>query len=198
VTRRARATITFAFAAAVVLLAGWAVIGFAGFVSYPRLLQVLTKLEAHTSYSLIALLGVSGRAATALSLSLAAGGALAVVLAARGADGDRRAFAVAIAASLAATPVLWMHYFVLLFVPIALYRSRLSAVWFAPLLLWLTPTTHSHGNLWRIALALGVVAFVAIATIFGRPRTRPTAPRRGSMGVRALAVRSTHGLTGTE
>jgi hypothetical protein len=112
-----------------------------------------------------------------LSLALVAVGVLAVGLAGRGADSDRRAFAVAVVVSLAATPVLWMHYFVLLFVPIALYRKRLSAVWFAPLLLWLTPTTHSHGNVWRIALALGVMAAVAVVTTLGRPRRWHITPR---------------------
>ena len=33
------------------------------------------------------------------------------------------------------TPILWLHYLVLLVVPIALARPRLSALWFAPLAL---------------------------------------------------------------
>jgi alpha-1,2-mannosyltransferase len=170
VTRRVRAALIFAVASVVVLLAGWAVIGFAGLRSYPHLLQVLTKLEAKTSYSPIALLGLTGTAATALSVALIAAVVVAVGLASRTRDGDRRAFAVAVLGALLATPVLWMHYFVLLFVPMALYRPRLSAVWFAPLILWLTPTTHSHGDTWRIALALVVVAAVAVGTVGGWPR----------------------------
>ena len=39
-----------------------------------------------------------------------------------------------------------MHYLLLLFVPIALYRPRLSGLWFLPLLLWLTPSSNSHGD----------------------------------------------------
>jgi alpha-1,2-mannosyltransferase len=190
VTRRLRATVVFALAALLVLLAGWAAIGFAGLGSYPRLLQVLTKLEASTSYSPVALLRLSGTAATALSIALVVAVVLAVTLASRAADGDRRAFAVAVVGSLVATPVLWMHYFVLLLVPIALYRPRLSAVWFAPLILWLTPTTHSHGDTWRIALALGVLAAIAIGTIGGRPRRWPIAPRTA---VGLLPARTVHG-----
>ena len=67
-------------------------------------------------------------------LSLAA--VVAIWFAARGAGGDRRAFAVAVVASLVATPLVWMHYLLLLYVPIALYRPRLSGLWFLPLLLW--------------------------------------------------------------
>ncbi len=63
VTRRLRATVIFALTATLVLVAGWAAIGFAGIGSYPRMLQVLTKLEASTSYSPVALLRLSGTAA---------------------------------------------------------------------------------------------------------------------------------------
>jgi hypothetical protein len=90
---------------------------------------------------------------------------VAIAFAARGADGDRRAFAVAVVASLVTTPLLWLHYLLLLFIPIALYRPRLSGLWFLPLLLWVTPTTHSHGTTWRIVLALAVVTVVAVRTV---------------------------------
>src|SRR5205823_4460669 len=115
----------------------------------PHLLHVLTKVEQGASYSPIALLRLSGTAASLASLALVIGVALAVALAARGADGDRRAFMVAIAGSLAATPVLWLHYFALLLVPIALYRPRLSGLWLGPLVLWLTPASHANGATWK-------------------------------------------------
>jgi hypothetical protein len=140
------------------------VIGFAGMRSYPTLIHVLGQVEGPISYSVIALLGLKGSAETAATvvLSLAAFGA--VWLAARGPAGDRRSFAVAVLASLVATPLLWLHYLQLLYVPIALYRPRLSGLWFLPLVLWATPTTHSHGVIWQIALALAVVAVVAVRT----------------------------------
>jgi hypothetical protein len=50
-------------------------------------------------------------------------------------EGDRRAFVLALAAGFVLTPILWLHYLVLLVVPIALARPRLSALWFAPLAL---------------------------------------------------------------
>jgi hypothetical protein len=104
---------------------------------------------------------------------------LAIALAARGRDGDRRAFAVAVVASLATTPILWLHYLLLLFVPIALYRPRLSGLWFLPVLLWATPTTHSHGATWRIVLALVIIAVVAVRTVGSS--VRPGLSRRGAV-----------------
>jgi alpha-1,2-mannosyltransferase len=160
VTRRLRAAVVFVLAAIVLVAGGWAAIGFAGLRSYPHLLHLLTDLEAHKSFSLVALLKLSGSASTALSALLAGVVVLAVVAAARGVDGDRRAFAVAVLGTLAATPVVWMHYYALLFVPIALYRPRLSALWAVPLVLWLAPSTYSEGVTWRILLGLSTVAIV--------------------------------------
>jgi alpha-1,2-mannosyltransferase len=164
-TRRWRASIICGGAGLVLLLGGWAVIDFAGFHNYPTVVHLLEKVEAPASYSTIALLGLSGGTETATTVVLSLAAAVAVWVAARGASGSQRALAVAIGASLLVTPLVWMHYLLLLFVPIALYRPRLSALWFVPLVLWATPTTHSHGTSWRIALALAVVAVVAIRTV---------------------------------
>ena len=169
-TKRWRAAVLCAAVAVVFLLGGWAVIGFAGLHSYPKLVHVLERVEGPVSYSTVALLGLKGGAETAATvvLSLAAIGAIWLV--ARGPDGDRRALAVAVAAALFVTPLLWLHYLLFVYVPIALYRPRLSGLWFLPLILWATPTTHSHGITWRIAVALGVLLVVAARTVFAGAR----------------------------
>jgi len=164
VTRRFRAVMVAEITGLVALVAGWAAIGFAGMRTYPHLLRVLSQVEQDKSYSPVALLHLSGSAADTLTIALAAVLAIAVAVASRGTDGDRRALTVAVIGSLFVTPIVWLHYFLLLLVPIALYRPRLSGLWFLPLLLWLTPSTHSHGITWRIALALGVTAVVALRT----------------------------------
>jgi alpha-1,2-mannosyltransferase len=176
VTRRVRAVFWFAFAAAGLWLTGWAALGFAGMTSYPRLLHVLSQAEQSTSYSPLALLHVSERATTLLSLALAALVVAGVALAGRGPDGDRRALATAVIGAIVATPILWLHYFLLLVVPIALYRPRLSGLWFLPLLLWATPSTHAHGVTWHVVLALAITLTVAIRTL-GRRQFRPFAAR---------------------
>jgi hypothetical protein len=163
-TKRWRAAFLCAGAGIVLLLGGWALIDFAGLRSYPTLVHVLEQVEAPVSYSAVALLGLHGDAATVATVVLSLASVIAIWLAARRADGERRAFAVAVIASLVATPLLWLHYLLLLYVPIAVYRPRLSALWFVPLVLWATPTTHSHGNTWQIAVGLGVLAVVAVVT----------------------------------
>jgi hypothetical protein len=187
VTKRWRAAAVFVCVSVVAVVAGWAAIGFAGFRTYPHLLRVLSDLEAGVSYSPIALLHVSNSGAAALSVVLVIAVVVAVVLAARGDDGDRRSFTIAVIGSLVATPVLWLHYFGLLLVPIALYRPRLSGLWFVPLVLWVTPETHSGGAVWKIGVALVVVAFVAARVLSANVRAEP-----GDNAQRLAAVVAPH------
>ena len=164
-TRRLRTTLEAALVALALLVGGWAVIGFAGLRGYPHLLHVLSRVEAVQSFSLVGLFRLHGGTATALTALLIIGVVAAVLLAARGPDGDRRALTVAVAGALLATPVLWLHYFVLLFVPLALARPRLSALWFAPLAFWVTPLAHSDGSVWRTCFALAVAVLIALRTV---------------------------------
>jgi alpha-1,2-mannosyltransferase len=186
-TRRFRAAGVAAGMSLFLLLGGWAVIGFAGFGGYPRLLRVLSEVQAAKSYSLAGLLRVDGGAATALSALLAIAVIGGIFLAARGPEGDRRALTIAVAGALLATPVLWLHYLDLLFVPIALARPRLSAIWFAPLALWVTPLAHSDGTAWRICLVLAVAAYIVWRTF--APTATAAAARRSDRAEspRALA-----------
>jgi len=159
-TRRVRAALEAAMLGLLLVLGGWAAISFAGLRSYPQLLRLLSRIEAAESYSLAGLLRLTGPGATLLTVVLAVLVVATVTLAARGPDGDRRAITVAVAGALLVTPVLWLHYFVLLFVPIGLYRPRLSGLWLVPLGFWLTPLAHSDGSTWRTAAGLLVSAVI--------------------------------------
>jgi alpha-1,2-mannosyltransferase len=167
-TRRLRTGLEAAVVGLVLLVLGWAAIGFAGLRRYPHLSHLLSQVEAAQSFSLVGLFRLHGGAAMALTAALVVAVVAAVVLASRGSDGDRRSLAVAAAGAIFATPVLWLHYLVLLFVPLALARPRLSALWFAPLAFWATPLAHSDGSVWKSAFALGVaMAIVATALVPG-------------------------------
>ena len=139
VTRRWRAAVGAVAAAATAALAGWAVLGFAGLETYPLLLRRLSDVFAAHSVSLYAEatdVGLSSAAATVASsaVGLALLG-LAFVLARRR-DGDRRSLAAALAATIALSPIVWPHYLVLAFVPIALVQPRLGWLWAVPLATW--------------------------------------------------------------
>jgi hypothetical protein len=102
-------------------------------------------------------------------------------------DGDRRAFGLAVVAALAASPIVWPHYLVLMFVPIALTSSRLSAVWFVPLLAWLAPTEETHGHLWEILPYWSIEAAVTFALL--APRRRLQSKSGSPTPVRAQLLR---------
>jgi hypothetical protein len=140
-TARVRAAAIAVLFAAALGLVSWALIAFRGLLEYPRLLRKLVDVEADQSYSAFAVLrALELPELAARALVLAAGLAL-LGLAWRAArdeqrrpvDRDRVSLGLALAAALVLTPILWLHYLVLLFVPIALARPRLSWVWFVPL-----------------------------------------------------------------
>ncbi|MDX6504828.1 MAG: alpha,2-mannosyltransferase [Gaiellaceae bacterium] len=165
-TGRVRIGLRTAVYGITVSAAAWAAIGFAGLADYPRLLQVLAASEQSRGYSpvsgLLALgLGETAArvAATALGLVLLAGCALV----GRRGD-DRRSLTLALAAALALSPIVWLHYFVLLLVPLALARRTFSALWLVPLLFWATPYEEHFGEHWRIGVGIAVAAIALTAS----------------------------------
>jgi len=136
ITRRFK-TLALAIAiGAVTTLAAWAAIGFHGMAQYPQMLSNLSLIQEGRAVSLVAvLLAIGLPAGVASALALAAAVALLVLAwrIAQRPDGDRRAIGLAIMAALTSTPIVWEHYMVLLFVPIALISPRFSAIWLLPL-----------------------------------------------------------------
>jgi hypothetical protein len=151
----------------------WAAIGFAGLRGYPHLLLGLSDVEQATSYSPLALALSAGAPLWLARLLTVVGGGALLAFAARAArrpDGDRRALTACIAAALVLSPIVWLHYLVLLFVPVAILRPRLSWPWLVPVLLWVTPYEQSFGTPARIVAAL------AVATAMLVPCLRPVSP----------------------
>jgi hypothetical protein len=136
ITRRFK-TLALAIAlGALITLAAWAAIGFHGMAQYPLMLSNLSFIQEGRAVSLVAVLLATGLPAGAASaVALAAAIALLAFAwrIAQRPDGDRRAFGLAIMAALTSTPIVWEHYMVLLFVPIALISPRFSWIWLLPL-----------------------------------------------------------------
>jgi hypothetical protein len=126
------------------------------------LMDTLTRIQERRSYSLLALAfghGISRPLAYGLFMGVAAvAGAVCLGLGRRG--HDRPAFALSVATCLLATPIIWLHYFALLLVPLALARPKLSPIWFAPLLLLFPASTPKP---WQVVVTLIVGAIVTAA-----------------------------------
>jgi glycosyl transferase family 87 len=164
-TRRFRAAAVSFAAGAVAIVGSWAAISFAGMREYPQLLGRLTELVGPHGYSLYALERALGIGGTTAQTSVYLAAVLAVALAARFVRGDQELLLAALGISLLATPILWPHYLVLLFVPLALAARSFSPLWIALLLLWVDASAWSEGSVVRIGglLALsGVVVWRAL------------------------------------
>jgi hypothetical protein len=185
VSGRRRAAVVGVVGAAALILVSWTAISFAGLAEYPAMLRRLTSLEEGESYSVFAIateLGSPELVARALGALLMLGLLAGTVVATRSGR-TREGFCLAVAAALAASPIIWLHYFALLLVPVAISRPRLSLAWFLPIALWACAGT-GNGDLWQTLLLVGIVAAVVADCVRRRkgashvPGTSvPSAPR---------------------
>lgn len=197
ITRRYKALALAVALALLVTLGAWAVIGWQGLAQYPQMLANLSFIQELRAVSLVAVLiaiGFSPGIASALALSAAAGLLGLAWRLSRRPDGDSVAFSLAILAALTGTPIVWDHYLVLLFVPIALYSPRLSALWFVPLgapiftvLSVVVAPGGPHGSnlaaahdIWLPVVYLALEAIVAARICFTSSHGRELRIRRGT------------------
>jgi Glycosyltransferase family 87 len=177
-TRRFRTALTTVVMGIVVVLGSWAMLGFDGMLQYPRHLGHIAGLEQARSYSPFAamqMLGASTHTAHLALYGLTVLGIAAIFVIARGHDGDRRSFVATLAVALMLSPIVWLHYLVLVFVVIALYQRRLGVAWMAPFLYWLLPGQDSHGSL---ALIVRAYALTGLAVGFAVYTSRQGYRRR--------------------
>jgi hypothetical protein len=186
-----------AFALALALIP-WAAIGLDGLTGYPGLLRHLSRDEAISSYSVVALAArVHLPVTVGYVLSFVA--AVALLYAAwrvardkrlSGRDRDVVTLTLAVAAGLAASPIVWVHYFLLLIVPLALARPRLSVLWFVPFAYYpLGEHAWPAGDAWKLGLALVTTLLLLIVPLAGYLRAPPQ--RSNLFGRRGLMAGST-------
>jgi len=167
-TRRWRALGVSAASGLGFLLLPWAAIGFDGLRAYPHLLTLLAGQEATWSLR-------TANLALAIGLPSAAGYALAAglaVLAFSVRHDQRMLMTVCVVISLAACPILWPHYFMLLLVPVALRSPRLSGIWFVPLVGFLGPDT-AHGLATEATVVWWAFTLVMTAVMLRPATARP-------------------------
>ncbi len=136
----------------------WGVIGVDQIRPFLRMSSLVTHVWYRSGYGLIAFamrLGTSRGAATAFMIAVSVALALACI-AVGWRRRDQACLLLAVVAMLAASPLVWNHYFALLIVPLAIARPRLSPIWALQLMLWLCPTTDPVT--WQRFVALVVIA----------------------------------------
>jgi hypothetical protein len=178
VTRRWRAAVEAVALSLVLTFVSWAWIGFAGIGRYPSILDRLTRAEAANSYAL-----ASGR----LGQVLLAGVVVVALWFGRGL-GERRLFAIAIAGAVLASPIVWLHYFALLAVVLAVLEAPL-VYWLIPAFLWVTPFQQTSGETWRVLVAAGVCVLV----VFARRSSSPLVEQPDGRLTKGLAAPSRRG-----
>ena len=160
-TGRHRAFVRAVALGSSVVLVSWAVIGFEGLTQYPDLLDRLVEVHGETkSYSLLAIavaLGGTSLAGQVLTILVGAPFLVASVYYGRARE-DERSFIAATAATLLITPVAWLHYFVLLAVPLAIARPRFTPLWLLPIVLWACPRDGNGDGVQPLIPTLVVIA----------------------------------------
>ena len=145
------------------------ILPFIGIGTYFDLLRNLSDTFDDRSYTLYALLvdvGAPSPVARAATLGV---GAAVLALGWR-----RRSIGLTIGAALILSPIVWLHFFALLIVPLAIACPRFRPAWLLALPLWLVPGT-GNGTTWQTGLAL-VVLFAILAACERRPRAAVSTP----------------------
>lgn len=141
---------------------------------YPSLLRAVSDFEAPFGFSVYAFGAAAGLPAWgATALSLAAGGALLAYAFSKGRGGDESAaFRASVLAALALSPIVWGHYLVLLFVPLALVRPRFTPLWLATAWIWGDGFVLDEKRVWIVPVILAVTflqaGLVDISALSGR------------------------------
>ena len=181
-TRRTRLAVLAAGVGLAVTIALWFVLGFEGLVEYPGRLRDISASESIRRDSL-SFVGLS----TTLGLGVIVGHALILVTGVsllvgslvRGRRGDDRgAFCLALAAAVAMTPILWLHYLLLLIVPLAIARPRFTPLWLLPIVLWVgLEPMHPEGPMTLLPMLVVAVMVARVVTDGWHPHWRPSRRR---------------------
>jgi hypothetical protein len=168
-TRRYRATIWGVGSGVLLNLIAWSIVGFGQIRALLRVTASVTDTFHRWGYSLVAVamhLGASRALATALAAAVAAGLAIALVATGRSrrAGRDRVALLLACDLMLAASPIVWSHYFAVLIVPLAILTPQLGVVWLLQLAFWCCPVTEATTLECLVALSVTVATTWLLAS----------------------------------
>jgi alpha-1,2-mannosyltransferase len=126
----------------------------------------------HAGYSVAATLapfGVAHSTGSVLTLLASIAVVLMVVHSGYARRQDRHALTLAIVLMLVASPIVHNHYFLLLLVPMAIGRPRLTWLWAAPIVMWICPYGPGS-NVWQRPLAWALAAIIVCTLLDVRVR----------------------------
>lgn len=109
--------------------------------------------------------------------------ALCVSLARRGREAD--AFVAAVGAALLGSPILWLHYAVILLVAMAVKRPTFSPAWVVPIALWLVPSENPSTD---FDFALGLSLLVLLLGVALHSKGHGALRRKGAAGTPIAGV----------
>jgi alpha-1,2-mannosyltransferase len=152
-TRRWRASGYGLAAGLLINLVSWVVVGFGNVRTYLHDAGLDTRHNWRDGYSVTAALGHLGFGRSfgdLLTVVACAVLVAAIVYIAFVQHRERQALTLTIVLMLAASPLVWAHYFALLLIPMALCRPRMSWLWAFALLMWACPAA-GHVRGWQEA-----------------------------------------------
>jgi Glycosyltransferase family 87 len=167
-TRRYVAAIWSGVVAAAITIATWAIVGFDHFREYPQVARIFSRYyetSVYTPFAFLSKLGVPSQGARAVGVAI---GVLAIVAVAVAAwrHGEVLSFTLAVGAALLLSPIVWLHYFALVLVPLMILSPAFSWLWLVPAVLWLCPV--GAPSAWNASLPLLVCSFVLAAAWLNR------------------------------
>jgi hypothetical protein len=163
-TRRYAAAAWSLVSAGVITFGTWGLLGFSGLRDYPHVARIFTRYyetSSYTPFAFLTKLGAPSPVARYAGLSLGVLALAAIVVAARRNRSEAAALALAIAAALLWSPVVWLHYFALLLVPLAVLNPTFSLAWLLPAILWVCPVGAAP-TAWKFALPIVVYTVVLL------------------------------------
>lgn len=159
------------------------VLPFTGLDDYVRALARVGRHFDQDSYTVLGFLVQIGAQETiARAVTIAVGASLLL------ATWRFRSFTLAIASALALSPIVWLDYFALAAIPLAIARPRLSPIWLLPLATWGAPGTGlgigEPTDIARVLLVFSIVLGVSFQAESWE-RTYPPASQRSPSGQHA-------------
>ncbi len=164
VTRRWRAS-GYGLAAGVIInIVSWSVVGFDKIGVYLRDSGFDTRYAWRAGYSVAAALGHLGfghQTGDVITVLLCVLLAAAIGYVAFVQHRELQALTLTVILMLAASPLVWNHYFALLLIPMALVYPGMNWLWALPVLMWVCPPS------WGVHSWQEAVAWLVAGTMFG-------------------------------